>query len=144
MQFNYVNVRSDEYQKAISEARNSIIDFIGLMKDPGITKIGIVMVKVAYDPNDLNKPLIWLNNIQLIPGGYLGKVFEDYEDWKVGVLISIKANQLVDWAIIMPDGSAYGGYTIELVMSMLNDDDKKEMMAHTGIIGFRRLAQGNG
>ena len=130
-----VDAESPEYQNAIQQARDSIDVFIKMLIEKPFGDGGVTMVKANIDGGIF---FIWFGNVSLIPGGYLAATFEEFGRYRVGDQVAVRATDLVDWAVIAPNGNAFGAYTIELVMKKLNESEMVEMAKQTGICGFYR------
>lgn len=131
--FAQINSSSDEYQKTIKEARNSLPDFRAMLPPDGSPRFE-AMVKLRLSDGD-NSAFMWLANTRLDGDGFVAEIFEVPKflgNIEVGQAFNISVDELVDW-MVNEGGILYGGFSLRLHRSTLSRNEQKAFDEHVGV-----------
>jgi len=131
--FNLIESSSDDYQKTIREARNSLPDFRAMLPQDGTPRFE-AMEKLRLSDGE-NSAYMWLANTRIDGDGFVAEIFEVPEFFKnveVGQAFNVSSDEIVDW-MVNEGGILFGGFSLRLHRSTLSNEEQRAYDEHIGV-----------
>lgn len=115
-----------EMNNAIQLAKDNIDIFINALKSGKESQSNFSLKKPFETP--FGHEHIWINNIEINKGTFLGRVDnvpEDIPDLKQGDIIEIELEEITDWYFFEND-TLVGGETIKLIRNRMTEEERNE------------------
>ena len=137
--FNQVQSSEAEYQQTIADARASLDRFRELIAE--CKKTGAMpMVKTRLVDGE-NSAFMWLCNAKAKGNGFAGTLFEvpsGFTNHKVGDVIAVPADTVLDW-MVNENGLLYGGFSIRLFRQRKPEAERAEYDNYIGVTAYAPL-----
>ena len=135
-QFMAIESDSDEFQKTISDAQNTLAEFKKALDDLPEDAYACVKFFIPEKPDSEHGANIWLMRPFFEYGYCFAQPFELPEEFtwiEVGQWLKFPEEDLMDWYLLTESGDLTGGYSLRYQRSLTPDNKKAEFDERAGV-----------